>query len=162
MAQCVREDRVVLWDRRRAGSSTTTRASAPSGASIPAAVADRLALVGDASDGYPGIPGWGAKSASAVLARYGSIDAIPEPGPGIGTCRRCVASRPSPLRSLTITTRSALYRELARLRTDAPLPQREPDELHWHGMPRAAWKRFCDQWGLERLRDRPHRWSDRG
>ena len=53
-----------------------------------------------------------------------------------------------------------LYRTLARLRLDTPIPQRTAAELEWHGAPQATWQAFCDQWGLPRLRDRPHRWLD--
>ncbi len=117
-----------------------------------------LALVGDASDGYPGIPGWGAKSAAALLSRYGSIDAIPQRGaawdvPGV---------RAVPLAAALAQHRdeAVLYRELARLRADAPIPQVSPAELCWRGTPRARWQAFCDRWGLARLRDRPHRWLE--
>jgi hypothetical protein len=54
-----------------------------------------------------------------------------------------------------------LYRDLARLRTTAdgvPIPQQDVDELEWRGADRAAWEAFCDEWGLARLRGRPHRW----
>ena len=54
-----------------------------------------------------------------------------------------------------------LYRDLARLRTVAdgvPIPQRDVDELEWPGADRAPWQAFCDEWGLARLRSRPHRW----
>ncbi len=53
-----------------------------------------------------------------------------------------------------------LYRTLARLRTDAPLSERTPDDLRWRGAPRARWEAFCDEIGLARLRARPHRWLD--
>ena len=55
-----------------------------------------------------------------------------------------------------------LYRDLARLRTTAdgvPIPQQDVDELEWRGADRAAWEAFCDEWGLPRLRARPHRWA---
>ena len=76
MAQCVRDDRVVLWDRRRDLVYDDAGVRAKWGVP-PASVADRLALVGDAADGFPGLPGWGDKSAAAVLARYGTLEAIP-------------------------------------------------------------------------------------
>ncbi len=76
MAQCVRGDRVVLWDRRRDLVYDEAGVRAKWGVP-PSSVADRLALVGDAADGFPGLPGWGDKSASAVLARYGTLEAIP-------------------------------------------------------------------------------------
>src|SRR5206468_11826086 len=76
MAQCVVDGRIVLRDRRR--GSTYDRAGVLEKWGVePASIPDFLALVGDSSDGYPGLPGWGAKSTAAVLRRYGSIDAIP-------------------------------------------------------------------------------------
>ena len=138
-------------------------ASARSGASRPTSIPDCLALVGDASDGYPGLPGWGAKSAAAVLARYGRLEAIPAPGVRPGRCRASAAAARS---TLAATLRdhldeALLYRDLARLRTaedGVQIRQRDPDELRWDGAPRATWEAFCDEWGLERLRTRPHRW----
>ncbi len=56
-----------------------------------------------------------------------------------------------------------LYRDLARLRTaedGVQIRQKDPDELRWDGAPRDAWEAFCDEWGLERLSTRPHRWLD--
>ncbi|HYM84221.1 MAG TPA: 5'-3' exonuclease H3TH domain-containing protein [Candidatus Dormibacteraeota bacterium] len=158
LAQCVRDARVVLWDRRRRivydEAGVREKWGVP-----PSAVADRLALVGDAADGYPGLPGWGERSASAVLARFGSVDDIPALASSWG-----LPELRNPL-MLAATLRDRreeleLYRTLARLRTDAPLPQCIPDELRWDGAPRARWEAFCDAWGLARLRDRPHRWLE--
>ena len=156
MAQCVVDDRIVLRDRRRA--ITYDRAGVLEKWGVePGSIPDYLALVGDASDGYPGLPGWGAKSTAAVLRRYGSIDAIPAKASdwdvkGVtGTVR---------LAAVLVDQHEAaiLYRTLARLRLDTPLPQRSASELEWMGAPRPAWEAFCDQWGLARLRTRPHRW----
>jgi len=123
----------------------------------PASIPDWLALVGDTSDGYPGLPGWGAKSAAAVLRRYGSIDDIPAKAsqwdvPGVGGAVRLAAVLAEQHDAAT------LYRTLARLRLDTPIPQQAAGELEWRGGPRDAWQAFCDEWGLPRLRDRPHRW----
>jgi 5'-3' exonuclease len=123
-------------------------------------VADRLALVGDAADGYPGLPGWGDKSASAVLARYGHLEAIPaEAGawdvPGL----RGAAALAATLRDQMAD--ALLFRDLARLRTTTdgvPIPQADVEELRWLGADRARWTAFCDEWALARLRRRPHRW----
>jgi 5'-3' exonuclease len=156
MAQCVVDDRIVLRDRRRA--ITYDRAGVLDKWGVePASIPDFLALVGDTSDGFPGLPGWGAKSTAAVLRRYGSIDQIPAKASewdvkGVtGTVR---------LAAVLVEQHDAaiLYRTLARLRLDAPLPQRSASELEWKGAPRAAWEAFCDRWGLTRLRSRPHRW----
>ena len=113
--------------------------------------------MGDSADGYPGIPGWGAKSAAAVLARWGSLDDLPArasawdvPGlRGAVTLAAALAER---------GTEVELYRTLARLRLDAALPQVSVDELRWDGADRAAWEGLCDELGLARLRGRPHRW----
>lgn len=76
LAQCVRGRRVVQVDRRSSTVTDEDGVVAKFGVG-PASIPDWLALVGDSSDGFPGVAGWGAKSASAVLARYGSIEAIP-------------------------------------------------------------------------------------
>jgi 5'-3' exonuclease len=157
MAQLVRDSRVVLRDRRREITYDADAVVAKWGVR-PASIPDWLALVGDAADGYPGIPGWGAKSAAAVLWVYGSIDAIPA---NAGSWRVPGVRAPFLAASLADHHDDALlYRELARLRFDAPLPQRLPAELEWGGTPRDRWHAFCDEWGLERVRDSPHRWRD--
>jgi 5'-3' exonuclease len=157
MAQCVVDERVVLRDRRR--GLTYDRAGVLEKWGVePASIPDWLALVGDSSDGYPGLPGWGAKSAAAVLRRYGSIDAIPAKASAwevkvAGAVRLAAVLDEHHDDAL-------LYRTLARLRLDTPIPQATAAELEWHGAPRATWEAFCDRWGRERLRARPHRWGD--
>ncbi len=157
LAQCVRGERVVLLDRRRRLTYDEGGVLAKWGVP-PTAIPDFLALVGDAADGYPGLPGWGAKSAAAVLRRYGSIGAIPS-----GAADWDVPVRGAVALAATLRERrseAALYRTLAILRTDAPLPQSSADELRWRGVPRERWLAFCDGIGLPRLRTRPHRWRD--
>jgi 5'-3' exonuclease len=157
LAQCVRDAKVVLWDRRRDITYDDAGVRAKWGVP-PSAIPDYLALVGDTSDGYPGMPGWGSKSAAAVLARWGSLDDLPPrasawdvPGlRGAVTLAASIAERREELE---------LYRTLARLRLDADLPQRSVDELRWEGADRAAWEALCDELGLARLRGRPHRWK---
>jgi 5'-3' exonuclease len=159
MAQCVRDGRVVLWDRRRDLVYDDAGVRAKWGVP-PASIADRLALVGDAADGYPGLPGWGERSAAAVLARYGHLEAIPAMGsdwdvPGL----RNAVGLATTLREQMAD--ALLYRDLARLRTSGdgvPIPQADVAELAWAGPDRATWAAFCEQWGLGRLRERPHRW----
>ena len=127
----------------------------------PASIPDWLALVGDSSDGYPGLPGWGAKSAAAVLLRYRSLEGIPAKA----SAWEVPSLRGGPVLNATLRDHwddAILYRSLARLRTTADgldIPQRDVDELRWQGAPRAEWQTFCDRWGLDR-RDRPHRWRD--
>jgi hypothetical protein len=95
-----------------------------------------------------------------VLARYLHFEAIPANG-----SEWDVKGLRNPV-GLATTLRdhmddARLYRDLARLRTIAdgvPIPQRDVDELEWPGADRARWQAFCDEWGLARLRSRPHRW----
>jgi 5'-3' exonuclease len=157
LAQCVRGSRIVLWDRRRRIVYDADGVRAKWGVE-PASIPDWLALVGDAADGFPGLPGWGARSAATVLARYGSLEEIPL-NPGAWD----VPVRGAPSLAATLRDRlpeALLYRTLARLRADAPIPQTEPSELEWNGTPRSAWFTLCDELGLEQLRSRPHRWLE--
>jgi 5'-3' exonuclease len=159
MAQLVDDERVVLLDRRRRITYDEAGVLAKWGVP-PSAIPDWLALVGDSSDGYPGLPGWGAKSAAAVLSRYGSLEAIPAKASAwdVPSLRGGVA--------LAATLRDGwdevmLYRSLARLRTaddGVEIPQRSVGELEWQGAPRADWEAFCDQWSLPQYASRPHRW----
>ncbi len=163
MAQCVRDERVVLWDRRRDIVYDDAGVRAKWGVP-PASVPDRLALVGDAADGFPGLPGWGDKSAAAVLARYGRLEAIP----GRGADWDVAGLRNAAGLAATLRDRmdeALLYRDLARLRTAADgvvIPQEGVDELRWDGADRPTWETFCAAWGLDRLRGRPHRWAEGG
>jgi 5'-3' exonuclease len=159
MAQLVEDGRVVLLDRRRRITYDDAGVRAKWGVA-PASIPDWLALVGDSSDGFPGLPGWGAKSAAAVLTRYGHLEAIPAKA-----SRWEVPSlRGGPALASTLRAHwdeVLLYRSLARLRTaddGVVIPQRDVAELEWRGAPRATWESFCDRWGLRRLRERPHRW----
>ena len=161
MAQLVRDERIVLWDRRRRIEYDDAGVRAKWGVP-PASIPDWLALVGDSSDGFPGLPGWGAKSAAAVLRRYGGLEDIPRRASewDVPSLRGAV-----PLAATLVEQWDAaiLYRTLARLRTaddGVVIPQTEPDELAWQGAPRERWLAFCETWGLPRLADRPHRWRD--
>jgi 5'-3' exonuclease len=163
MAQLVVDERIVLRDRRRQITYDDAGVRAKWGVAPPS-IPDWLAVVGDSSDGYPGIPGWGAKGAAAVLARYGHLEDVPDrPSrwevPGV-TGGRAMSLNAS-LREHW--AEAMLYRDLARLRTaedGVVIPQQRADELRWDGAPRETWEAFCDEWGLDRLRSRPHRWLD--
>ena len=85
MAQCVRGSRVVCFDRMRRRTLDEPAVVEKFGIS-PASIPDWLALVGDDADGIPGVPRWGAKSASTILARYGKLEAIPDDEVAVGRC----------------------------------------------------------------------------
>jgi 5'-3' exonuclease len=129
LAQCVRGTRVVQMDRR----ARTTRDEAGVIAKFgvpPPSIPDYLALVGDTSDGYPGLAGWGAKSAAAVLAKFGHLEAIPSDW----RTWSVNATRPSALAHTLEQERDRvmLFRDLATLREDIPLFN-SVDELQWKG-----------------------------
>jgi len=133
LAQCVRGKHVVQLNRRARTvmdeAGVVTKFGVP-----PTSIPDYLALVGDASDGYPGLRGWGAKSAAAVLARFSHIEAIP------ADWREwhVNASSPAALADVLVRERdrALLFRTLATLRTDIPL-FKNVDELKWTGPTKA-------------------------
>jgi 5'-3' exonuclease len=129
LAQCVRGTRVVQLNRRTRVTLDEEGVVKKYGVP-PASIPDYLALVGDSSDGYPGLPGWGAKSAAAVLAKYGHLEAIPADWRTWGVN----ASSPAALAQTLERERDRawLFRRLATLRTDFPLFS-SVDELQWHG-----------------------------
>jgi 5'-3' exonuclease len=157
LAQVVEGSRVVLRDRRRDLTYDDAGVRAKWGVP-PSAIADYLALVGDAADGFPGLPGFGAKGAAALLAAFGSLEGVRDAP--LGTWPAAVRGAPRLAATLREQWAAAmLFRDLATLRRDVPLPQRLPGELEWRGAPRPAWQTFCDRWGLVSLAGRPHRWS---
>ena len=129
LAQCVRGTRVVQMDRRkrviRDEAGIVLKFGVP-----PASIPDYLALVGDSADGYPGLPGWGAKSSAAVLAKYGRLESIP------ADWRSWSVNAASPAalaRTLERDRANAfLFRDLATLREDIPLFD-TVDDLRWRG-----------------------------
>jgi 5'-3' exonuclease len=133
LAQCVRGNRVVQMNRRTRAILGEDAIVAKFGVP-PQSIPDYLALVGDAADGYPGLPGWGAKSTAAVLARFGHLEAIPEDWRTWGVN----AANPAALAQTLIRERdrALLFRRLATLRTNIPLFE-SVDELRWQG-PTAA------------------------
>jgi 5'-3' exonuclease len=129
LAQCVRGTRVVQRDRVRKITRDEAGVVARFGVP-PASIPDYLALVGDTSDGFPGLSGWGAKSAARVLAKFDHIDAIPGDHRSWGVD---VARAGSLAATLTRDRELArLFRQLATLRTDVPVFE-SIDELAWRG-----------------------------
>jgi 5'-3' exonuclease len=145
LAQCVRGSRVVCMDRRRRSVLDEPGVIAKFGVG-PGSIPDWLALVGDDADGIPGIPGWGAKSAASVLARYGRIEAIPDDASRWGVTVRCAPQLASTLAGLR--AEAGLYKTLATLRDDVPLAE-TLDDLEWHGASRAELAAFCREIGDE-------------
>jgi 5'-3' exonuclease len=128
-AQCVRGDRVVLLDRSRKVVTDEARVRERFGVA-PQQIPDLFALVGDVSDGLPGLPGWGLRSAAAVLARYGTVDAIP-----LDPAAWDVAVRGRERLGAVLRERHGevlLCRDLSVLRTDLPVPA-TPEGLAWPG-----------------------------
>jgi len=159
LAQVVRDGRVVLRDRRRDITYDEAGVRAKWGVP-PAAIADYLALVGDAADGFPGIAGFGSKGAAALLTAFGTLEGIRDAGPGTWPSSVRGAER----LAATLHDRwsdALLFRDLATLRRDVPLDLAGPDALRWDGADPVAWPAFCERWGLPGLARRPHRWRAR-
>lgn len=140
LAQCVKGQRVVQYDRRaqqfRGAAEVLEKYGVP-----PESIPDWLALVGDSADGFPGLPGWGAKSAAAVLRSYGHIDEIPaSPGqwdvPGLRGAAKLAATL------VEQYDNAVLFRTLARLVTDIDVGT--VDAWEWKG-PTAELVSWCDR-----------------
>jgi 5'-3' exonuclease len=129
LAQCVRGTRVVQLHRRTRKTLDEAAVKEKFGV-MPRSIPDYLALVGDAADGYPGLRGWGAKSAAAVLAKYEHLEAIPADPRTWGVN----AASPGALAQTLARERDLayLFRDLATLRTDLPLFE-SVDALRWGG-----------------------------
>jgi 5'-3' exonuclease len=137
LAQCVRGTRVVQLDRRTREVRDEAAVQRRFGVG-PASIPDWLALVGDAADGYPGLPGWGPRSAATVLARYRHLEQIPARADEWDVPVRGAARLAATLAAHR--DRARLFRELATLREDAPIGA-DVNALRWAGPHRefAAW-----------------------
>ena len=149
LGQCVVGDRVVQYDRRKRLVIDEAGVVQKFGVA-PASIPDWLALVGDSADGFPGLPGWGAKSAAAVLARYGHIEDIP---PSSGQWDVTVRGGIKLAMVLAAAGEAAqLFKDLATLRIDRSLLG-STEELRWRG-PTSAFPAFCRQIDAGRLAER--------
>ncbi|HZT64635.1 MAG TPA: 5'-3' exonuclease H3TH domain-containing protein [Acidimicrobiales bacterium] len=160
LGQCVRDARVVQLDRRTGAVLDEEGVRAKFGVG-PASVPDWLALVGDSSDGYPGLSGWGPRSAAEVLAVYGEIEKIPDTpatwDPGVfhrlrGTVR--LAGSLAAARDQAL-----LFKRLATLVVDRSLLG-SVDELRWAG-PRPDFAATCERLGAASLAERVAGLGDR-
>jgi len=147
LAQCVEGARVIQLDRRRRQerdeAGVIERFGVP-----PGSISDLLALVGDSADGYPGLPGWGAKTAAAVLARYGHIEAIPDRAAdwdvrirGIERLAATLAER---------RDEAMLYKDLATLRRDSAGVDGPAESWRWRG-PGEGFEQMCARLDDEEL-----------
>jgi 5'-3' exonuclease len=140
LAQCVVGDRIVQVDRR--GNSVRNQEGVRKKFGVdPPRIPDWLALVGDAADGFPGIPGIGAVTAARLVNRHGAIEEFP---PEVLGDNRAAA---------------LLFKDLATLRKDAPLFERI-EELEWRG-PRPEFEEWAERLGDPRLMERVRRMSSR-
>jgi 5'-3' exonuclease len=152
MAQCVREDGRIVTFNRREGHFYDADGVAEKFGVRPASIPDYLALVGDTADGFPGLSGWGARSAATVLQRYPHLEDIPD---SVSAWDLKVRGAASLARTLKEHRGDAeLFRELATLRTDAPIPQSDPEELRWRGVDRPAFEAMAARLRAPRLLER--------
>lgn len=156
LAQLVVGDRVVCWDRRRDIIIDEAGVVEKFGVR-PSSIPDWLALVGDSADGYPGIPGWGAKSAAVVLSHFEHLESIPDDASqwkidGVSAGRAVsLAASLSQRRGEAV-----LYKRLATVRADVPLKEKLSD-LKWQGA-RDELKEVCLRLGDEKIPLRISRW----
>jgi 5'-3' exonuclease len=153
LAQCVRGERVVCFDRMRRKRLDEQGVVEKFGVP-PASIPDWLALVGDSADGFPGIKKWGAKSAAAVLGAYGRLEAIP-----LDAAQWRVAVRGAAALAASFAANRAdafLFRQLATLRTDVPFAE-SLDDLRWRGPDSAALATLAAQWGDATIVERAER-----
>jgi 5'-3' exonuclease len=142
----VRGDRIVQFDRRNRTIRNEAGVKEKFGLG-PRSIPDYLALVGDSSDGFPGVPGWGEKSASALLARYEHLEAIPQDVSKWEVSVRGAAKLSQSLRDHW--EEALLFRTLATSRTDVDVFT-NVDELLWRG-PTAEFAALCQQLGVPEL-----------
>jgi len=147
MAQCVRGSRVVRLDRLRRRVLDEPGVLARFGVP-PGAIPDWLALVGDSADGYLGIPRWGQKAATTLLARYGRLEAIPDEEHRWDVPVRGAQALARSLREHR--AEALLYRTLATVRIDVPLHERLED-LRWRGVRPESFAAVCRGLGDEEL-----------
>ena len=156
LTQMVRGARVVCLDRRRNVTLDEVGVREKFGVP-PGSIPDYLGLVGDAADGIPGIPRWGAKTAGQVLRRYGHIEHIHDDPSrwdielrGAGAVAESLAG---------LRREAMLYKDLARLRVDVLLGE-DLDGLRWMGARKVDLAGLCEELGFEGLMELPSRWSD--
>jgi 5'-3' exonuclease len=155
LSQVVVGDRIVTYNRREQKLVDEEGVVEKFGVH-PESIPDYLALVGDTADGVPGLPGWGAKSSSTVLARYPRLELIPS-----DPADWEVQVRGAEKLAATLADHQEevyLYRELTTLRLDAPFEQ-ELSDLEWRGVPESRFVEFCRRLGFDPAAINVHRWA---
>ncbi len=152
LGQCVRGNRVVQFDRRKREIIDHDAVVSKFGVQ-PESIPDFLGLVGDSADGYPGLAGWGSKSAAAVLARYGHIEAIPASSgdwevPGLRGAEKLAVTLRNELEL------ALLFRRIATVETDVDVGT--VDDWHWTG-PTPGFTDVADALGVPALAERATR-----
>ena len=154
LAQVVQDRKVVCLDRRRQVTLDQDGVWGKFGVS-PESIPDYLGLVGDAADGIPGIPKWGAKTSGRMLERYTHIEAIPEDPSSWDVELRGAAAISASLEEYRGD--ALFYRELATLRLDVDLPQ-SLEDLEWHGVQRREFQALCAELGAADMGVRDNEW----
>ncbi|HEY6298488.1 MAG TPA: 5'-3' exonuclease H3TH domain-containing protein [Candidatus Binatus sp.] len=155
LGQCIRGDRVVQVDRRQKKVTNEAAFRVERGFG-PESMPDFLALTGDSADGFPGLPGFGKKSASMLMGAYERLERIPA-----DSSKWTVKPRGALQLAATLTERrdeAYLYRKLATLIDTVPLED-SLDDLKFRGVPRARFERWCGELGVQRLVSVPRRWQ---
>lgn len=148
LAQCVRGDSIVQFDRRQEIMRDEQGIVEKFGV-LPTSIPDFLAVVGDAADGFPGVPRWGEKSSARVLSRYEHLEAIPQDVAQWDIDVRGAAGLATSLREHW--DEALLFRDLATLRTDADVFE-DVEELRWKG-PTEEFGAVCEQLGATDLKE---------
>jgi 5'-3' exonuclease len=150
LMQLVEGDHVVSFNRRERKRLAEPDVIEKFGVH-PTSIPDYLALVGDTADGVPGLPGWGAKSSSTVLAAYGHIEAIPRSADDWSVKVRGAATLAETLQERMDD--ALLYRDLTTLRLDVPIPE-SLEDLRWRGVDWPAFEALCVELGFDSLLER--------
>jgi 5'-3' exonuclease len=156
LCQCVRGSEVVCFDRVRRTLRDEAGVWEKFGVA-PQSIPDYLALVGDSADGIPGIPGWGAKSTSVVLAHYTHLERIPASAADWQVAPRGASRLAENLAAGR--EEAVLYKQLATLRTDVPLAE-DLEDLRWRGARRKPLAELCKELGDSRLEGQVPHWRD--
>jgi 5'-3' exonuclease len=155
LGQCLRGDRVIQVDRRQRKVIDEAAFRAQRGFG-PRSMPDFLALTGDVADGFPGLPGFGMKSATLLIGAYESLERIPADA-------TTWKVKPRGARQLAATLverrdEAFFYRQLATL-VDTVALEESIEDLRFRGVPRERFERWCDQLGIPRIKAMPRRWE---